>query len=67
MQLWDTAGTEKFKNITNAYYKGTHGVILVYDITDLSSFKDIDYWLGEANKYAPADSQKLIIGNKEDL
>ena len=67
MQLWDTAGTEKFKNITNAYYKGTHGVVVVFDLCDLSSFKDVDYWLGEANKYAPVDALKILIGNKSDL
>ena len=67
MQLWDTAGTEKFKNITNAYYKGTHGVVIVFDLNESSSFKDVEYWLGEANKYAPIDSTKILIGNKADI
>ena len=67
MQLWDTAGTEKFKNITNAYYKGTHGVIIVFDLSDTSSFNDIEYWVGEANKYAPIDATKMLIGNKADI
>ena len=45
MQIWDTAGQERFKTITASYYKGAHGIILTYDITDKQSFKDIENWL----------------------
>jgi Ras-related protein Rab-1A len=45
LQIWDTAGQERFKTITASYYKGAHGIILVYDITDRQSFKDIENWL----------------------
>lgn len=47
LQIWDTAGQERFKTITASYYKGAHGIILVYDITDRQSFNDIENWLGE--------------------
>jgi len=52
MQIWDTAGQERFKTITSSYYRGAHGVILVYDITDRQSFKDLENWLLETEKHA---------------
>ena len=48
LQMWDTAGQEKFKTIVSAYYKGAHGIILVYDITDRRSFMDLQSWLDES-------------------
>jgi Ras-related protein Rab-1A len=50
MQIWDTAGQERFKTITASYYKGAHGIILTYDITDKQSFKDIENWLAGKKK-----------------
>lgn len=45
LQLWDTAGSEKFRSITKHYYRGALGVVLVYDITNLKSFVNLNYWL----------------------
>lgn len=42
MQIWDTAGCEKYKSVTRSYYRGAHGVILVCDITNLDSFVNLD-------------------------
>ncbi len=67
LQMWDTAGQERFRTITSSYYKGAHGIILVYDITDIESFNNIKQWLEEVNKYADEQVHKLIIGNKLDL
>ena len=44
-QIWDTAGTEKYRSITNAYYKGAKGAFVVYDISRKTSFNNIDKWL----------------------
>jgi len=44
LHIWDTAGQERFKTITATYYKGAHGIIIVYDITDRSSFNDVENW-----------------------
>ena len=47
MQIWDTAGQERFRTITSNYYRGAHGILIVFDVTSKLSFKDVDYWLGE--------------------
>jgi Ras-related protein Rab-1A len=65
--LWDTAGQEKFRSITEAYYRGSHGVLIVYDITDLKSFKNIKRWLSDIQSHALEDVQILLVGNKCDL
>ena len=45
LQIWDTAGEERFRTITKTYYKGAHGIILTYDVTDINSFKNIRNWI----------------------
>jgi Ras-related protein Rab-1A len=67
LQIWDTAGQERFRVITSAYYRGAHGIILVYDITSQISFKNLNFWLDETTKFASENINKIIIGNKCDL
>ena len=67
MQIWDTAGQERFKTITSSYYKGAHGLIVVFDLTDRQSFLDLENWLLEIEKHASDRVVKLLIGNKLDL
>ena len=66
-QLWDTAGLEKYGNISLSYYKSADGIFLVYDITDLQSFQNLNSWLIEIEKKAPKDSYKILVGNKCDM
>eukprot|EP00485_Elphidium_margaritaceum_P021630 CAMPEP_0202712244 /NCGR_PEP_ID=MMETSP1385-20130828/36140_1 /ASSEMBLY_ACC=CAM_ASM_000861 /TAXON_ID=933848 /ORGANISM="Elphidium margaritaceum" /LENGTH=166 /DNA_ID=CAMNT_0049372213 /DNA_START=157 /DNA_END=657 /DNA_ORIENTATION=+ len=67
MLLWDTAGQEKFRTITNAYYRGANGVVLVYDVTDEYSFMNIRSWMHNIHQHAQDNIAKCIVGNKCDM
>lgn len=67
LQIWDTAGQERFRTITSSYYRGAHGIIIVYDCTDQDSFNDVKQWLEEIERYASDQVNKLLVGNKCDL
>ena len=67
VQIWDTAGMERYRSITSAYYKGAKGVIVVYDICRKVSFDNIDKWIDDFKSKADEDAVILIIGNKSDL
>lgn len=65
--IFDTAGQERFKKISSLYYRGAQGVLFVYDITDRTSFDDINMWVGEINNNASDTINKMLVGNKLDL
>ena len=67
MQVWDTAGQERFRTITASYYRGSNGIILVYDVTNRDSFEHISYWMKEVDRLAAPEVCRLIVGNKNDL
>jgi len=66
LQVYDTAGQEKFRTITSSYYRGAVGAMLVYDITDPTSFSALKGWLDDLNHYLP-EIPRIIVANKTDL
>lgn len=64
---WDTAGQERYRNITKTYYRNAHGVVLVYDITDRTSFINIRSWIQQIQVHADVNVNKILVGNKCDL
>lgn len=66
LNIWDTAGQERFYSITKSYYRNCHGILLVFDLSDIKSFNCIDRWFqgieAEVNENVPI----FLIGNKFD-
>ena len=67
LQIWDTAGTELHRCISNQYYQSASGVILTYGVDDRSSFDNISTWIEELQKHAEKNICIMLIGNKVDL
>ena len=67
IQLWDTAGQENFRSITRAYYKNSVCAMLVYDITNRSSFENLQDWLKDIISQSPKTVLIILLGNKIDL
>jgi Ras-related protein Rab-1A len=67
LQIWDTAGQERFRTITKSYYRGSNGIVVVYDITDRESFDQVQHWMSEIDAHASSDVCRLLVGNKADL
>jgi len=67
LQIWDTAGQEKFRSITRSYYRGTSGALLTYDITRRETFEHVTEWLEDCRKYSNPNIVMMLIGNKCDL
>uniref|UniRef100_A0A4W6DFL1 Ras-related protein Rab-35 n=1 Tax=Lates calcarifer TaxID=8187 RepID=A0A4W6DFL1_LATCA len=65
LQIWDTAGQERFRTITSTYYRNTHGVIIVYDVTNPESFVNVKRWLNEISQNCD-NVCKILVGNKND-
>ena len=66
-QIWDTAGQEKYKAITGAYYKGSKGAFVVYDITKKDTFASVEKWVNDLKLTGDPKITILLIGNKSDL
>ncbi|KAI6225316.1 Ras family protein [Aphelenchoides fujianensis] len=65
LQIWDTAGQERFRTITSTYYRGTHGVIVVYDLTNSDTFRGIKRWLDEIERNCES-IPTMLVANKLD-
>ena len=66
VQLWDTAGQDKFRAITRNYYKGASGIILIFDVTNVKSYENIKKWINEIKEEISEKVKIVLIGNKID-
>ncbi|MHA1169991.1 MAG: Rab family GTPase [Candidatus Hodarchaeales archaeon] len=67
-QIWDLAGQERFNSVRSLYYSGSHGGLLVFDVTRLDSFSNVTKWTEEFKKHVRKDNVPLILlGNKIDI
>ncbi|KAM6974654.1 ras-related protein Rab-25-like [Tautogolabrus adspersus] len=66
-QIWDTAGLERYRAITSAYYRGAVGALLVYDITKHLTYESAERWLKELLEHGDPHIVVMLVGNKKDL
>ena len=67
LQIWDTAGSEKFRSLSQIYYKKAAAVCLTYDVTSMASFEALEHWVKELEDNTHQDIIKYVVGNKCDL
>ena len=67
LQLWDTAGQEKYRSMTTSYYRGVNIIIIVFDVTNKISFEHVKDWIDNINNFAKMNVIKILVGNKIDL
>jgi small GTP-binding protein len=67
LQVWDTAGQDRYRNITKAYFRCADVVVVAFDVTDVASFRHIQAWLEDVKTYAPDGAKVIVVGNKVDL
>ena len=66
MKIWDTAGQEKFRNITYQFYRMADGIILCFDLANEKTFKSLGNWIHSIYKVKGQDTKVVIVGNKID-
>ncbi|VDM56962.1 unnamed protein product [Angiostrongylus costaricensis] len=67
LQIWDTGGQERFRTITQSYYRSANGIVLCYDITCKQSFDNLQRWIDDVSKFAAPNVVKLLVATKCDL
>ncbi|EMR61917.1 putative rab protein [Eutypa lata UCREL1] len=66
LNIFDTAGQERFRTLSTSYYRGAHGVILIYDISNRRSFLSLEKWVDEARSNASPNAVLYVVGSKLD-
>ena len=66
IQIWDTAGQDRFRSITKNYYKGAHGIVLIYDVTNKKSFENVSNWINQIREEVSDKVTIVLVGNKID-
>eukprot|EP01129_Flabellula_baltica_P000833 TRINITY_DN10779_c0_g1_i1.p1 TRINITY_DN10779_c0_g1~~TRINITY_DN10779_c0_g1_i1.p1 ORF type:complete len:194 (-),score=28.68 TRINITY_DN10779_c0_g1_i1:30-611(-) len=67
VEIWDTGGQERFRTITSTFYRGAHGILLMYDVSNEKSFANVKGWMHDIDLYAKNGVRVILIGNKCDL
>ncbi|CAK66698.1 unnamed protein product (macronuclear) [Paramecium tetraurelia] len=66
LEIWDTAGQEKFKKIAPIYYRNAQAVLICFDVSNRDTLEGAKRWLEEIDKYLDPDCVKFLVGNKQD-
>jgi len=68
IQVWDTGGQQRYRPVLASCYRGALGVIIVFDVTNMVSFKNIQQWLVEVEEFSTSSTiPRMLVGNKADL
>jgi small GTP-binding protein len=67
LQLWDTAGQERFRSVSKSYFRSAIGVYLVFDLSERSTFDELNTWLTDVHNLCDPNAVVTLIGNKSDL
>ena len=67
VQIWDTAGQEKYNSLSQQFFRNVDGILLVFDLTNKDSFNNIKKWLNEIKANSDHSIKKLLVGNKADM
>lgn len=67
LQIWDTAGQEKYRGMAPMYFRDANAAIITYSITDKDSFNGVDEWVSSLHEHASSDVNILLVANKDDL
>ena len=67
LQIWDTAGQDKFRSISQSYIRNGDAIILVYDITSDDTFQHVTTWMDAIHNMAKQDVPIILVGNKTDM
>ena len=67
LEIWDTAGEERYMSVTRNYYNDSKGAMVIYDLTKKNTFENLDKWIKDLKDYAPKNIVIMVVGNKSDL
>ena len=67
LDIWDTAGQEKYRSMNSCFFRGCKAAIIVYDIANENSFQNIEYWIQQVREFEGDSVKVLLVGNKADL
>lgn len=67
LTVWDTAGEEKYHALAPMFYRGAHGAVIIFDVTNRETFKRAKRWFSELHEFAEKNTKAILVGNKIDL